>query len=173
MVCVLDSTTDLEEMHRRYVCNLQRENHVLSTPFMERQWATAYSLVEPHRMRVTTACEERSALCTANSKPHTSCARQTRPSFSKKQRLLFFFSFHTPNMFLLSNLIYVFNSVWRRQHHIVPSHHIFKGKSPFSFKGTFRNMQKIQMGLLNHNAYFRTRSMSFPSLRCHMGSDTL
>lgn len=92
------------------VCNLQRENHFLNFSAWKDNEKAIKFVVATHTaacgmnvITVTLSCEEHSAHCTANWTYHTlGFIRQTRSCFSKK-----YISFHTPSMFLLSNLIYV------------------------------------------------------------------
>lgn len=85
-----------------------------------------------------------------------------------------FFSFHTLNMFLLSNLIYAEfnltvlgegNTTWYR------ATTFLKGNCSSSLKVfLIKNMQKYEWECYTI-MYFRIKSMSFLSLKCHIGND--
>lgn len=64
-------------------------------------------------------------------------SRQTRTRFSKK---IYIFIPHAEHVSLVQfNLCRVLTySAWRRQHHMVPGHRIFKGKLLFFFKSVFK-----------------------------------
>lgn len=113
MVCVLDSTIDFEEMHRHYCvqpakgksCSPLRSwkgNEQPGTVFLATQNARDHC----HLRAVTSVLP--TALRTLNPIPRV--LDKHDQAFPKNRGFFFFFfSFHTPNMFLLSNLIYVFN----------------------------------------------------------------